>query len=105
LRDIVYVEARRVLNGPPRIEAIPKRKVVRSLFRDAIVGVGLFQGLEFLLGHSPWTTAAKAGVLLRRSGAAWRMLRNARTYRFTISRDIDENRRILCQFVRSLDEG
>jgi len=105
LRDIVYVEARRVLNGPPCIEAIPKRKIIRSLFRDAIVGVGLFQGLEFLLGHSPWTTAAKAGVLLKRSGAAWRMLRNARTYRFTISRDIDENRRVLCQFVRSLDEA
>lgn len=103
LTKIVYVAASRVLNGPASIEAIPKYRVFKSLVRDAIVGVGLFQGLEFLLGHSPWATLSKAGTVARRSVAATRMLRRARTYRFTLSRDVDENRRTLSGFVRSLE--
>jgi hypothetical protein len=105
LNDIVYVTTRRVLNGPAAIRPIPKYRVVKSLLRDAIIGVGLYQGLEFLLSHSIWSTVSKVGTVFKRSFSAWKMLRGARTYQMTLTRDIDENRRLFSEFVRELDKA
>lgn len=103
LENVIYMAARRVLNGTPAIEEIPKRRVLKSLFRDAIVGVGLYQGLEFMFSHSPWRNAAQALTLIRRSVVAWKMLRHARAYRFTLSGDIAENCRVLREFAHGLE--
>lgn len=103
LDKVVYVAARRVLNGAPSMRKIPKYRVMKSLLRDAIIGVGLYQGLEFMLGHSAWTTVAQSGTLIRRSIVAWKMIRRTRTYQLTLSRNIDENRRVLSEFIRNLD--
>jgi hypothetical protein len=103
LDKVIYMAARRVLNGTPSIEEVPKYRVLKSLFRDAIVGVGLYQGLEFMFSHSAWRNAAQLATLMRRSVVAWKMLRRARTYRFTLSGDVAENRRILGEFARGLE--
>lgn len=103
LKDIIYVTTRRVLNGPPSIRKIPKYRVIKSLVRDAIIGVGLYQGLEFLLSRSIWTTVGKTGTVFKRSLCAWRMLGSARTYELTLSRDINENRRVFSACIRELD--
>ncbi len=105
LKDIIYVTSRRVLNGPPSVRKIPKYRVFKSLVRDAIIGVGLYQGLEFLLSRSAWTTVAKTGTVFKRALCAWRMLGSARTYELTLSRDISENRRIFSTFIRELDRN
>lgn len=105
LQEIIYIVARRVLNGTPAIRKIPKYKVLKSITRDAIIGVGLYQGLEFMLSHSPWTTIAQVGTVVKRAIVAWKMLRRAETYSFVITRDIDENRRVFGEFARSLDKA
>lgn len=102
LDKVIYMAARRVLNGTPSIEEIPKYRVLKSLFRDAIVGVGLYQGLEFMFSHSAWRNAMQLATLMRRSVVAWKMLRRARTFRFTLSGDVAANRRILGEFARGL---
>ena len=102
LRDVVYLVARRVLNGTPAIYKTPKYKAAKSLLRDAVIGVGLYQGLEFMLGHSAWATLAQVGTVFRRSIVAWKVLRHAETYSFTITTDIAENRRVLSEFARGL---
>jgi hypothetical protein len=101
LTDTIYLAATRVLNGEASITPVPKYKVFKSLLRDAILGVGLYQGLEFMLGHSPFTTISKVGTVVRRSVVALKLLRNTTTYRFVLSDDIDENRRILKAFAQS----
>jgi hypothetical protein len=104
LDDIIYVTSRRVLNGSPSVREIPKYRAAKSLVRDAIVGIGLYQGLEFLLGRSAWTTISKTGTVFKRSVSAWRMMRRARTFELTLSRDIGENRRVFSEFIRELEE-
>lgn len=104
LEDVIYIAARRVLNREPSVNRIPKYKVMKSLVRDAIIGVGLYQGLEFMLGHSAWSTVSQAGTVVRRSIVAWKMLRRAKTYQLTLSRDIDANRRVFSEFIRNLDD-
>lgn len=103
LDKVIYLAARRVLNGTPSIEEIPKYRVLKSLFRDAIVGVGLYQGLEFMFSHSAWSNARQLATLLRRTVVAWKMLRRAHTYRFTLSGDVAANRRVLGEFARGLE--
>lgn len=103
LEDVIYMAARRVLNGTPSIRAIPKRRVLKSLFRDSIIGVGLYQGLEFMFSHSVWSNVRQLATLARRSRVAWKMLRRARVYEFILSGDVGENRRILGEFARGLD--
>lgn len=105
LEEIIYIVARRVLNGTPAIKKIPKYKVLKSITRDGIIGVGLYQGLEFMLSHSPWSTVAQIGTVIKRAIVAWKMLRRAKTYSFVITRDIDENRRVFAEFARSLEKA
>lgn len=105
LQDVVYMVAKRVLNGTPTIKKIPKYKVAKSITRDAVIGVGLYQGLEFMLSHSPWSTIAQIGTVFKRAIVAWKMLRHAETYSFTITRDIDENRRVFRDFARSIEKA
>jgi hypothetical protein len=102
LSDIVYVSSRRKINGPPSIRKIPKRKILRSLLRDAVIGVGLYQGLEFMLSHSVWSSVRQIGTALKRASIAWKLLRNVETYELTLSRDIQQNRQVLSEFVRNL---
>ena len=101
LTEVVYLAATRVLNGHASITPVPKYKVFKSLLRDAILGVGLYQGLEFMLGHSPFATLGKIGTVARRSVVALKLLRHTTTYRFVLSGDIDQNRRVLKEFVQS----
>src|SRR5512147_2943883 len=59
LREIVLVTTRRVLNGEPAVEPIARREVLRTLLRDAVLGIGLYQGLEFLVQRSSTELLAK----------------------------------------------
>jgi hypothetical protein len=103
LEDVIYMAARRVLNGTPSIRAIPKHRVLKSLLRDSIIGVGLYQGLEFMFSHSVWGNARQLATLARRALVAWKMLRRAQTYEFVLSGDVDENRRVLGEFAQGLN--
>ena len=102
LNEVIFVLARRVLNGPPSIKAVPKRKILKSLLRDAVIGVGLYQGLEFILSNSAWSTVSQIGTVYRRSVVAWKLLRNSQTYQMTLSRDIQANVQVFSDFIRKL---
>jgi len=103
LTEIVYLSAKRVLNGSASITAVPKYRALKSLLRDAIIGVGLYQGLEFMLSHSPWSTIAQVGTVFRRTLVAWKLLRRCQTYEFILSGNVEENRKVLRDFAHTLD--
>ena len=100
LRDTILFVSDRILNGRPSIRPASKRTALRRLVRDAVVGVGLFQGIEFLFNHSPWEAASRAGVVSRRFIQAARLARASRTYRLALSSDVMDNARVLEAFVR-----
>jgi len=99
LKDIVLLVGRRILNGTPRIVELSKMKTLKFLIRDAVVGVGLYQGLEFLLNRSTRDTIAKIPVLCRRLMSALRLMRTAKAYQFTLSGVMDENLNALKDFL------
>jgi hypothetical protein len=103
LNEIVLLVARKVLNGTPAIHTLSKWKALRVLMRDAVVGIGLYQGLEFLFSHSSWEAMSKFPVLVKRLMRAVRLTRSANTYELILGSDIRSNARTLIEFLRKND--
>lgn len=102
LDKIVLVTVRRVLNGPTRIDPSSRRTTLAALMSESVIGIGLYQGLEFLVNRSLSELAAKVPVLARRAWLARQLARAARPYRLTMSRDAAEAGQVVRQFVESL---
>jgi len=102
LNDVVLISSKRVLNGQPLIEKVTKCKVLKSLIRDSVIGVGLYQGLEFMLNKSMWSSLSLIGTACKRFVIAVKLLRNSDTYSMTLSSDVDDNVQVFKEFVRTL---
>lgn len=102
LRDTILLTGHRMLNGKPSIEEASKRKVFAVLIRDAVIGIGLYQGLEFILNNSTWEVLGKLHIVFRRSIRALKLTFASETYRFTLSGDIAQNSHVLKEFIKKL---
>ena len=94
----------RTLNGAPSIAHVARRKVLSTLVRDAVIGMGLYQGLEYLCTNSTWDVAARASFAIRRFRAALRLSLTAEPYQMVISRNPELNARLVVDFLQSRSE-
>jgi hypothetical protein len=104
LKKSIVLIGFRVLNGTASIQRLSKWKTFRVLIRDAVIGVGLYQGLEFLFNHSSWDALSKIPVILRRFLRAWSLVRSTSTFQFTLSSSSDQNMKVLKEFLRNFYE-
>lgn len=93
LTDLVI--GRRSLGTVPRLERLPRRAAAGALLRECIVGVGLYQGLEFMLQRGVAGAAGHGRAAATRTACCGRALRDARVWRLTLGRDIDRNWELL----------
>jgi len=91
----------RVLNGEPGVTRCSKIRMLRTLMRDAVIGIGLFQGVEFLFSKSSWDILSKIHVAMKRFIRAARLTARSDTYEITLSRDIARNAEVLEDFVKN----
>lgn len=98
---ILFV-SRRILNGEPSIEPCSKIAALRTLVRDSVVGIGLYQGIEFIFKSSPWELLAKSFIVLRRFRLAVKLVLKSRTYQITLTQDIPRNTRVFSDFMRKI---
>jgi len=84
-----------------RIERLGAREVMNALVKNMVVGLGVYQGLEFLLERGPWEVAGKAGLAASRFRNALQLTRRAPAYRFVMGRDRARNAATLLEFIRS----
>ena len=84
-----------------RIEPLSKLKTFKALVNNMIVGLGLYQGLEFLLERGSWEVFLKIGMAFSRLRIALRLLHRSECYRFVTGRDIELNSRCLTDFLES----
>lgn len=71
----------------------------RALVSNLVVGLGVYQGLEFLLERSAWELLGKAGVAASRVRNSVALLRRVTTHRFVMGRDVDRNIETLVAFL------
>jgi hypothetical protein len=88
-------------NSSDASEIVPvsKTQALGALTRYMIVGLGVYQGLEFLLERGPRELLGKGRLVASRLRNALRLLGRARTYRFVLGRDIRRNAETLLAFL------
>ena len=89
LRHLVI--GQRSLGLKPSLEPVPRRSAVSTLIREAVVGVGIYQGMEFVLQHGMRDVTGKVGVVATRATCCAGVLARAKVWRFTVGRDHARN--------------
>lgn len=89
LRHLVIGE--RTLGRGARLEPLGRRAALGPLLRESVIGVGLYQGMEFVLqrGARDVLSQARPGLVRARGCAAG--LARARVWRLTLGRDQEAN--------------
>jgi len=89
LRHLVI--GRRSLGTDASLERVPRRSAVPTLIREAVVGVGIYQGMEFILQHGMRDTLGKLGIAATRTACCSGVLARAKVWRLTVGRDHGRN--------------
>jgi hypothetical protein len=71
----------------------------RACVANCVVGVGLFQGLEFILQSSGWELVKHAGIGWSRLRNCVRLLRRSRVCRVHLGEDPELNARTVLDFA------
>ncbi len=82
-----------------RIEPVAKMALLRHVLANSIIGIGLYQGLEFIMQKSAGEFLRHLGLLMSRAYNNTVLLRHTRVYRFLIGRDLNQNYECLREFL------
>lgn len=99
----VILLGERVLGYESRIEPASKLSAGKEFIKNSVVGLGLHQGIEYLLGRSIWETFGKTGLAFSRLNNTLRVIRHSKVYRYTLGHDRERNHQVLLHFLQSLD--
>jgi hypothetical protein len=82
-----------------QITPAPKGALLRHVLANSIIGIGLYQGLEYLLQKSFMESLQHLGLLFSRVYNNGALLRHTRVYRFYVGRDPNCNYECLSDFL------
>jgi hypothetical protein len=74
----------------------------KALLANCVVGLGLFQGMEFLFGRSAKEMASGIPILFSRLRACRRLLRGSKVYHLRLGRDFERNASVVIEALRDL---
>jgi hypothetical protein len=92
-RGCVIFLGSRNLGSECVVERATARAALRALVANCVVGLGLFQGMEFVFNRGPREIARKAVVAGKRLHACWNLARRAELYHLSLGRDSQQNAR------------
>ena len=98
LRHIVI--GRRTLGRIASLERLPKRQAAGTLLREVVVGVGVYQGMEFVLQRGMRDVLMQARPAAMRSACCLAALRTAQVWRLNTGRDLEANWEALLPLLR-----
>lgn len=84
------------------IVPLGRRKALRALVNHMIIGLGVYQGMEFLLERGVWEVAGRLGVAGSRLYNSVQLLARAPAYRFVLGRNHQKNLDTLLAFLERL---
>lgn len=96
---IVFM-GKRTMARDCRIETAGKWAQFKSMTVNCVVGLGLYQGLEFVLTHSPMELASKSRIAWSRMRIARKLFSESRVYELTLGRDQELNAATVRAFVK-----
>lgn len=90
----------RCLGIESSITPLSKYATFKELITNSVIGVGLFQGIEFLLQHGIWELLKKSGILFSRLKNVCTLLSHSRTYTFVLGCNRTKNAETFMDFCR-----
>lgn len=90
---------RRTLARRGHVREASYAEAMRSMAPNMIVGLGLFQGLEYLLERSSREIAGKAGLAASRTRNAHALVRKSRNFVFHMGRDPEANAELVLELA------
>ena len=93
----------RTLGCEARIEPTGRLGATKEFIKNSVVGLGLAQGMEYLLGRSTWDTLGKTGLAFSRLNNSLKVISRSKVYRYVIGHDPERNIQVLLNFLRNLD--
>jgi hypothetical protein len=81
------------------LKRVPRSAATGPLLREGVVGVGVYQGMEFVLQRGMRDVAGKAGEALTRARCCVAAARRARVWQLTLGRDHASNWAALSQLL------
>lgn len=84
-----------------RIVPASRSAVLRHVLANSVIGIGLYQGLEYIFQKSFGETMKHLGLLLSRVRNNAVLLRRSRVFQFIFGRDLDRNFECLRDFLFS----
>jgi hypothetical protein len=98
LRHLVI--GQRALGREARLERVRRPAAVGALLREAVVGVGIYQGMEFILQKGMRDVLGKLDIALNRAECCTAGLARARVWRASFGADHERNWRTLSTLLR-----
>ena len=86
---------RRSLGERGRLEKSSYKTAMAAMVPHSIVGLGLFQGLEYILERSTGELVGKAGVALSRARNAHSLIRRSHNFVLHMGRDTEQNAQLV----------
>jgi len=80
---------------------LPERRysAINAFIKNSVVGLGLYQGVEFVLERSGWEVLGKAGVAFSRLRTGLRAIGRSQVFRFRMGPDAEESAEVLATFL------
>ena len=80
---------------------LPERRysAINAFIKSSVVGLGLYQGVEFVLERSGWEVLSKAGVAFSRLKTSLSAIRRSQIFRFRMGPDPEESAEVLAAFL------
>jgi hypothetical protein len=100
---VVMIGAR-TLSPECRIEEVGTMAGLRACIPNCVVGLGLFQGLEFILSASPWELATKISLGVSRTRNCWQLLRRSRVCRVHLGSDPVLNAQTVLDYMANVPD-
>ena len=89
----------RCLGDEPRIAPASKLQILDVFIANTVVGLGVYQGIEFLIKRSPLELLKKVGVAASRFQASLSVIARAKAYTFFTGFNIKKNSETLLDFI------
>lgn len=89
----------RWLSGSPSIQNATHRSAVNAFIKNAVVGLGLYQGIEFLFERKAFEILGKTSLAFSRFRNSLKVIRQSQIRRFIMSPNIDHNAEVLLNYI------
>jgi hypothetical protein len=105
LKKKILFSVKRLINGNPYIERSSWFDTLKTLMSAAVIGLGLYQGMEFVFNNGPGEIFSRVPVFGRRLYAALKLAATAESYKIFLGRDHAENIKVMEEFLRKIQAG